>query len=340
MKRDLSESTINQYKYWLGKYKNLDINNPEKTMKYLLSRHKEREAEKNEKMSPSYIKTVLCAIIWKLRKEYYEQKIDRTESIAAYKKYIIRLAEITEKKEIDHRQNAENIPLWSFIIQKREEMLQQKKLKYHFVLSLYTYIPPRRLKDYLMLKVISKEEYANDPMYNYYVWDTNKFLFFNYKTKKSYHKQVILIPDDLKTIIMHYTKFSKMAFGERYFNNKTHHVLHNMLMKILGCGVDAVRHSFINEMYKHYKIPENKVMEKMAMSMGHSLQTHLRYRKYDPSKVQKAPGGVFSTEDETTVASDDETNGIFEDEDTMDGIDDLDESELDGITTFDKVSLV
>lgn len=337
MKKDLSESTIAQYKYWLGKYKDVDINNPEKTMKYLLNRHKEREVEKDEKMSPSYIKTVLCAMIWKLRKEHYEQKIDHTESIASYKKYIIRLGVITEKKEIDHRQNAENIPLWSSIIKKRDEFLQQKKLKYHFVLSLYTYIPPRRLKDYVMLKVISKEEYANDPLYNYYIWESNKLLFFNYKTKKSFHKQVILIPDDLKTIIMHYTKFSKMAFGDRYFNNKTHHGLHNTLMRMLGCSVDAIRHSFINEMYKNYKIPENKIMEKMAESMGHSLQTHLRYRKYDPTKVQAASHGVFSTDDETTVTSDGETNGIFEDEKTLDGLDDTD---LDGMTTFDKVSLV
>lgn len=320
MKKELSESTIMQYTYFLNKYAFLDVKKPEKTMDYLLHRQIEKDKKSTKKISISYVKIVISAIMWKLRQE---KNVDNSVHLNKYKKYIERMLQITAKKEIDHMQNAENVPAWSHIIKCRDDLLVKKKLKQHFLLSLYTYIAPRRIKDYLMMKVVGTEEFATDPLYNYYIWNTNKFIFFNYKTKKSYQKQVIEIPDTLKTIIKHYVKFANMAMGERFFDYKSHHPLHYILVKCVGTGVDNIRHSFINEMYKNYKIPENKVMEHMAMSMGHSLQTHLRYRKF--TEPQGKP--IFIDDGSTTTGVDDTT-------------DDLGESELDGITTFDKVSLV
>jgi len=271
MSKKLSPSTIEQYKFIIDKFSDLDFNDPEATIKYLFKQTTVRE---EKKISLTYVKKAISAILWYLR----EEKVDKS-IISKYTSEVSKLLEETEKQELDHTRNAENIPEWSDIVAKRDELLANGKHKDHLILSLYTYIAPRRLKDFQMMKVVKNDKLAVNKEFNYYIMGTNRMLFYIYKTQKYYEKQEIIIPNELKDIIMKYIEFAQLSSGARFFNNKTHHVLHHILIRLLGCGVDAIRHSFINNCYNTQKMPDSEYMEDMAKSMGHSLQTHLRYRK-------------------------------------------------------------
>lgn len=283
-RKELAESTIQQYKYFLTRFPNLNMINPGETFETLLKTKQTRGKLSDQLISISCIKIVISAIIWKLSQENNKKN---DEIIKKYKYYIAKLRDITTKTDIDHSHNAENVPEWNTIIEKREELLTNGKYKHHLLLSLYTYIAPRRLKDYVLLKVSDDPTYAlnkNDPeiiKFNYYLVDSNKLIFNNYKTKKTYFQQIIEIPDTLKNILMNYIHVTALSDGDTFFNCKSYHALHYMLIYLIGTGVDNIRHSYVNETYKSYSIPENEVLEENAKKMGHSLQTHLRYRKME-----------------------------------------------------------
>lgn len=296
MGREISETTKKQYEYFLSKYPKLDIKNPEQTYHELLHTKHVRKDQTEKNISLSCVKIIISAILWKLKTETNTNgAVDNTNIIQKYKKYINDMCKLTEKKELDHARNIENVPLWSDIIKKREELLEKKKYKYHLLLSLYTYIPPRRLKDYLLMKVINAKEDIDDKKYpelldfNYYAINSNQFIFNNYKTKKVFAQQIIDVPDELKNIIMNYIKFAKIkpsVRGEKLFKCKTYHALHYMLVNMLGTSIDNIRHSYVNYIYKDYNIPDSEFIEHTAENMAHSVSVHLRYRS---GKIQKHP---------------------------------------------------
>jgi len=286
MKKDLAPSTISQYEYFLSKYPDLDIKDADKTYNELINT-KQARGKTNKPISLSCIKIVISAILWKLRQE---TDVDNWDIMKKYKNYINAMCEITEKKELDHKLNAKDIPLWEDIIKIRHQLLVDKKLKVHLLLSLYTYIPPRRLKDYHLMKIVKSKDAIKELDFNYYIIGTNTLVFNNYKTKKSFSQQTVEIPNDLKAILMNYISCYKLPNGYRLFDYNTYHPLHFMLRSAIGTGIDNLRHSYINNMYKNFSIPENNLMEQTALAMGHSLQTHLRYRKYNDTDKIKSVG--------------------------------------------------
>jgi len=105
MSKNLSQSTIDQYQYYIDKYNELDLNEPELTIKYLYALKK----------SQSYVKAVISAILWHLRTEKADKSI-----ISKYTREVSKLLAETKKQEIDHTRTAENIPEWSDIRIKRQ----------------------------------------------------------------------------------------------------------------------------------------------------------------------------------------------------------------------------
>ena len=79
---------------------------------------------------------------------------------------------------------------------KKKDFLE---LRDFMVFSLYILIPPRRNKDYQIMMLSHNTENKD---FNYLV--DNKFIFNNYKTKKTYHSVEQGIPEDLGQVINAY----------------------------------------------------------------------------------------------------------------------------------------
>jgi hypothetical protein len=77
----------------------------------------------------------------------------------------------------------------------------------YIVLSCYVLIPPRRNKDYQLMKITKKYDPEASKEYNYLDYINKKFYFNNYKTKTKYKTQEIDIPDDLYSVIQSYIKY-------------------------------------------------------------------------------------------------------------------------------------
>lgn len=128
----------------------------------------------------------------------------------------------------------------------------------YLILSLYYLIPPRRNRDYQLLKYVNyyKDTLSND--FNYY--DGNKFYFNNYKTKGTYGKQIIDVPDELKTILDDYIDHMDIFSNDFIlFNIKTEEPfkLVNSITVILNrifkdkIGSSALRRSYLTSKYSN-----------------------------------------------------------------------------------------
>lgn len=256
----MSESTIAQYKYWLSKYPNLPIEDPVATYKQLLALNK----------SPSYVKILLCAIVWKLRSENPKNPLLET-----YRDYLQLVRGKQERKERDNKSHVGKIPSWEEIIKIRDALpLNRDKL----ILALYTYIPPRRLKDMILLRYVLNK--PTDKKSNYYVATRSIMIFNIYKTAKTYNQQIIKCPSILCRMIDKYVANEGIEDGELLLGMNNYLQLNYRLKTLIGCSVDNLRHSKINNAYARYAIPPSEEMETLAEQMGHSLTTHLRYRKF------------------------------------------------------------
>lgn len=258
-------STIEKYKYYLEKYKDVDMNDPEEAVETL----------KQRDLSLSYIKCILSAFIWKIRQEDPKNPI-----LKQYRYIISSLRGQLERKERDPTDVHGIIPKWESIIKKRQSEWKEGHYKNHLILSLYTYIPPRRLKDYVLLKVVNTPKEASDKEFNYYITTQKSLVFNNYKTARTYNQQVEEVPDVLHEIIMAYCKDNDIESGDLLLGFHDILQMNYILKTLIGCSVDNIRHSYVNNQYEQYNMPSSEFIEKMASKMGHGVATNMRYRKY------------------------------------------------------------
>jgi hypothetical protein len=169
--------------------------------------------------------------------------------------------------------------------------------------SLYTLIPPRRLKDYSYMKLIRNKSLpfvqALESEYNYLLVNKkNKPLALvinNYKTKKIYGQFTIdlLLSDqkpvfnfsELRSNIKTYIR--TLNSGQLLFpNNKKEvdrkfgDVIKDVYKKTnKSMSINLIRHSFVSDFLSN-KVSDNTI-RKMAAYLGHSYTTFLSYRKID-----------------------------------------------------------
>ena len=200
------------------------------------------------------------------------------------------------KSDNETNNKADRLINWETVEQKQEELKKEvdnfrgkasinqfeyDKLLQYVVLSLYTLIPPRRNKDYLMMDVVDR---YNDDMYigdrNYYSRDTNEFIFNNYKTAKTFKQQRQEIPFKLQEVLDIYMKYRPKetpAFLV-YYNKKPLKQI-NAITRILNAtvgdsvGASKLRHSYLTGKYGNIL----EEMEKDANAMSHSAQTQKEY---------------------------------------------------------------
>ena len=115
------------------------------------------------------------------------------------------------------------------------------------------FIPPRRSLDYCAMKIknINRDE-------DNYI-DKNKFVFNRYKTAKTYGKQELAIPQQLKNILNRWIAIndSEYLLRDKNGNLMTSTKLNQYMNRIFGgkkISVNMMRHSYLTDKYKTTRI--------------------------------------------------------------------------------------
>jgi len=150
----------------------------------------------------------------------------------------------------------------------------QKCLSY-LVLSLYTKISPRRVRDYHEMKVVPEYKDTMSKDYNYLDVKNKKFIFNNYKTKGAYGTQEQDIPEDLFSILKKMSipkekKFEPIDMILTYDGDKP---AGNYITRLLnGVFKKNVSASLLRNIYVSNKLGDTKNEAKeLAQEMGSSV---------------------------------------------------------------------
>jgi integrase len=156
-----------------------------------------------EKYTPNTRKTYYITIVSYLKgkrfpkataKIYYDIMMDENKLFRESSN------EKTEKQK-------ENWITWAEV-QELYKALDPKSIE-HLTASLYVLTPPRRIKDYRLMKVVPEWNETMDMAFNYMDWKNNNFIYNQYKTKGKYQSQVIPIPQELQDVIHSHFKLKK-----------------------------------------------------------------------------------------------------------------------------------
>jgi len=169
---------------------------------------------------------------FKKTSEFYSKKMDEINA---------ELKDSTVKSD----RYLENEMSWEDILEARDK-LAKDSVEY-VLMSLYTMIPPRRNLDYIMK--VGKPE----PNSNWY--DGHNFYFGNYKTKGTYHTQVIEPPAELKHVIDTYLEQRPFRMndllvkksGKPFTSKDIQLTINKVLGKKIGCTL--LRSIFLTSKY-------------------------------------------------------------------------------------------
>ena len=138
------------------------------------------------------------------------------------------------------------------------------------------FIPPRR-SEYVYMKIrnVNKDE-------DNYI-DKNKFVFNKYKTSKTYGKQEVAIPQQLKNILNRWIAINDGDYllRDKNGNPMTSIKLNQYMNRIFGgkkIAVNAMRHTYLTDKYKQTS-EENKKLAKDMTEMGSSTNMADTYIK-------------------------------------------------------------
>ena len=170
------------------------------------------------------------------------------------------------------------------------DAIEYNKYMMLLLVSLYTYIPPRRNMDYAHMYVVKKE--PEDNTKNYLVLGAKKLVYNTYKSSKHYGRQELDIPDDLMTIIKMFLKRHPNMKRIGTKSNPEARLLmkqdntpvdaKNGITRLLNSafgkkiGSTALRHIYLSDKYAD----DLKEREKVATDMGHSMTVQSGYIKF------------------------------------------------------------
>lgn len=165
---------------------------------------------------------------------------------------------------------------------------ESKFLNNYLVVSLYILQPPVRL-DFAPMTIINSIK-DDDDKGNFLVNKSrNKktFIINEYKSSKTYGKQVIDISKELNTVLNLYLKFHKN--DSFLLNTRGKPLTSNALSKLITHAfgrytnniitLNLLRHIYITEKVKIKTADEEKEEEELAKSMHHSKNTQISYVK-------------------------------------------------------------
>jgi integrase len=183
---------------------------------------------------------------------------------------------------------------WPDVIKKREQLKKEvaplwskdewssgdlQRLQDYVIVSLYSYIPPRRLKDYSEALLYN---YKTDQD-NYFLEARKELVFNDFKTVSTFGKQVVEVPKELLTVLKKWKKIVSPSGPWLLRDSKNNKLsvsgLNQRINTIFGkkVGVNGLRHSYVSDLLKD--APKLSDLKKSADAMGHSLDTQQEYRK-------------------------------------------------------------
>lgn len=183
---------------------------------------------------------------------------------------------------------------WPDVLKKRDQLKKEvaplwgkdefsssdlQKLQDFVILSLYTYIAPRRLRDYSEALLY---DYKMDQD-NYFLDQRKELVFNDFKTSKTFGKTVIEVPKELLGILRRWKKIVAPSGPWLLRDGKNGKLsvsgLNQRINSIFGkkVGVNGLRHSYVTDLLKD--TPKLSELKKVADSMGHGLETQQEYRK-------------------------------------------------------------
>ena len=169
------------------------------------------------------------------------------------------------------------------VIKGRVGRRQYDILLENMILSMYVNMPPRRAKDYVLLKLLDDDETEQDTKFNYY--DGTEFIFNEYKTKKSHGKEKVQVPKVVKNdIAMYLDKTSNLCNGFLIttYGGKQFNIINEMtrrLNKIFGgrkISVDMLRNMFYTHKYGDIKTDIIKDATMMGTSINYAIDTYTK----------------------------------------------------------------
>ena len=142
----------------------------------------------------------------------------------------------------------------------------------HLVLALFVLQPPRRSKDYFLMKIVPEYNETMDKDFNYLDWKNMRFYFNNYKTKGAYGTQTVDVSPELQEVFHNHFPLKKkfapffllQRDGERLPDNGITRILNTVFGKKIS--VSMLRNIYLSSKYGE----QQKAMESDASAMGTS----------------------------------------------------------------------
>jgi integrase len=152
----------------------------------------------------------------------------------------------------------------------------------NMILSMFVNLPPRRAKDYVLMK-LDDDETEQDPKYNYY--DGTEFTFNEYKTKKTNGQEKVQVPKVVKNDIAMYldkTESLDKEFLITTYNGKPFSIINEMtrrLNKIFGgrkISVDMLRNMYYSHKYGDIKADIIQDAKHMGTSLNNAVNIYTK----------------------------------------------------------------
>lgn len=225
------------------------------------------------------------------------QKINNPALSEEWNKEFVKVNNIKQYKSrsnIPSEKQKKGILNWDTVLKTRDK-LEYGSMR-HLLLSMYTYIPPRRQLDYACMRVYFDPTFEPSMDHNHFHVYSDKhasaYMFINeYKTKKSYNDFFETeIPTELVEIII--SSFKKcprrylfVTEKKQVFTDANHfQIFSNKLLKNIfnndAVSVNSLRHSFATRLkiLNNLSVKEHDILSR---KMGHSLRKNMEYAFFD-----------------------------------------------------------
>lgn len=267
--RNLYKKVYGDDEYNLEKF-----NQPKLTLEFL------------EDLPPNRRKTILSALVIITDNKKYRDLMlkdvrDYNGDISKQEKTEAQEASWIEKDDLnkifkEHKKNSE-------LIYKKNKLTKSdlQDIQNYIILAVLSgvFIPPRRSKDFVDFKIKNIDKSKDNYM------DKNAFIFNSYKTAKTYGKQKIDIPVQLRNIIQKWSKLNptEHLFFDSNMNKLSAVKLNQRLNKIFNgkkVGVNQLRHTYLTDKYSE-TIKQKKEIKEDMKDMGSSSKMLTTYVKED-----------------------------------------------------------
>jgi hypothetical protein len=157
------------------------------------------------------------------------------------------------------------------------------------IVGCYTLIPPRRAKDFGLMKITTTDVDLDDK-YNYLKLNSKgkpaRLIFLNYKTDKQFGRQELRVPRSLSSRLQAHITESGLAPNDFLFGkskSEPYKSFSSYITKVFkkytgkAISVNVLRHSYVTNFLKSERtLAERK---DIANQMAHSVLTQLKYNR-------------------------------------------------------------